>query len=178
MPGTTCDNTSGTSRTRTKACSRTLSTYSHTDSDEHANALHARVASLFGDAQLNIASHRKLAVSLRKIQEACIQGDGLDGRKNANTTHSTERDFNEEFVTSILQILCVKRSEGVGDKTVRFVGLFLKHASDCGSSTVHMRGSIIMNLQIWLHVIRVHSLTQKNLPTPQLHDWGTMSYLS
>ena len=147
MPGKSYGYTSTASRLKKETSSQIVNIDGPGDtSGERPNALHARIASVFGGAQLNVASHRKLAVSLRKVQEACIHHGGVDSKKAADVSHFTERDFNEEFVRSILQVLCVKKSEGVGDKTVRFVGQFLKHASDCGSLLVTTTSPVIMCL--------------------------------
>lgn len=43
-----------------------------------------------------------------------------------------ENDFNAEMVRCLLRVLPVKKSEPVGDRIVRFVGLFLKHATELG----------------------------------------------
>ncbi|KAK4639692.1 chromosome condensation complex Condensin, subunit G [Podospora bellae-mahoneyi] len=96
------------------------------------NALRQQVAAVFRDAQRTTASHRKLAVTLRKMQEACCY-EPTATKKSATTTNLgdfDEDDFNTEFVRCVLRVMPVKKSEGVGEKTVRFIGLFLRHAID------------------------------------------------
>lgn len=43
-----------------------------------------------------------------------------------------EEEFNGEVTRCVLRILVVKKGENVGDRVIRFLGLFLKHASDKG----------------------------------------------
>jgi len=95
------------------------------------NALRTQVTTVFREAQRTTASHRKLVVTLRKIQEACCY-EPATGQKQSGAAAALsefdEDDFNTEFVRCALRILPVKKSEGVGEKTVRFVSLFLRHA--------------------------------------------------
>lgn len=95
--------------------------------DTPDNALRTQVATVFRDAQKTTASHRKLAVTLRKIQEACCY-EPTSTKKPAEADEFEEDDFNKEFVRCVLRVMPIKKSEGVGEKTVRFIGLFLRHA--------------------------------------------------
>jgi len=92
------------------------------------NALRTQVALIFRDAQRTTASHRKLAVTLRKIQEACCYEP--TSAKKSSASEFDEDDFNVEFVRCVIRIMPVKKSEGVGEKTIRFIGLFLRHSID------------------------------------------------
>ena len=95
------------------------------------NALRAQVAAVFREAQRTTASHRKLAVTLRKLQEACCFEPTSVKKSATNTTADfDEDDFNTEFVRCVLRVMPIKKSEGVGEKTIRFIGLFLRHAVD------------------------------------------------
>ncbi|KAJ4292195.1 chromosome condensation complex Condensin, subunit G [Collariella sp. IMI 366227] len=99
-------------------------------------ALRIQVASVFREAQRTTASHRKLAVTLRKIQEACCyEPTSLTKRSGpaaaaAAASDFDEDDFNAELVRCVLRVMPIKKSEAVGEKTVRFLGLFLRHAVD------------------------------------------------
>ena len=93
------------------------------------NELRTRVASVFRDAQRNTASHRKLAVTLRKAQEACCY-EPTSANKSSTAAEFDEDDFNVEFVRCVLRVMPVKKSEAVGEKTIRFIGLFLRHSID------------------------------------------------
>lgn len=109
-------------------------------SESPDNVLRQQLAAVFRDAQRTTASHRKLAVTLRKIQEACCyepattssSGGGGVKKSAAQQTSSDfdEDDFNAEFARCVLRVMPVKKSEGVGEKTVRFIGLFLRHSID------------------------------------------------
>jgi len=92
------------------------------------NALRAQVAPVFHEAQRTTASHRKLAVTLRKVQEACCY-EPTSAKKSAAADFE-EDHFNAEFLRCVLRVMPVKKSEGVGEKTIRFIGLFLRHAVD------------------------------------------------
>ena len=69
-------------------------------------------------------------ISLRKIHEACCY-EPSKIRKKASDDFD-EDDFNSEFARCVTRLMVVKKSEEVGDRLVRFLGLFLRHASDNG----------------------------------------------
>lgn len=95
--------------------------------------LRTQICNVFGDAQKSAAGHRKLLVGLRKIQEACCSEParpGKPGRQEFN-----EDDFNVEIARCVIRLMGVKRGEAVGDRIVRFLGLFLRHASEKGRET-------------------------------------------
>ncbi|KAL1872777.1 hypothetical protein VTK73DRAFT_1327 [Phialemonium thermophilum] len=92
------------------------------------NALRKQIVPIFSEAQRTTASHRKLAVTLRKIQEACCY-EPTSAKKTAASDFE-EDDFNTEFVRCVLRVMPVKKSEAVGEKIVRFIGLFLRHSID------------------------------------------------
>ena len=95
--------------------------------------LRSHVCSFFADAQRSITGHRKLVVGLRKVQEACCY-EPISEKKNNNALQEDfdENDFASEVARCVLRILPVKKSEPVGDRTIRFLGSFLKHATDAG----------------------------------------------
>ena len=92
------------------------------------NALRTQVAAVFRDAQRTTASHRKLAVTLRKIQEACCYEP--TSAKQSAAAEFDEDTFNTEFVRCVVRVMPVKKSEGVGEKAIKFIGLFLRHSID------------------------------------------------
>lgn len=109
-----------------------------------STVLRQHICGIFGDAQRGTATQRKLAVILRKIQEECCYDvdtskKGKKGKKGKEYSLADgevefgEDDFNEEVGRCLLRVLPVKKSEPVGDRIVRFIGLFLKYASDKGS---------------------------------------------
>lgn len=91
------------------------------------NELRTQVAAVFRDAQRNTATHRKAAVTMRKLQEACCYEPT---KKNAALAASDfdEDAFNTEFVRCVLRVMPVRKSETVGEKTIRFVGVFMRHS--------------------------------------------------
>lgn len=96
-----------------------------------STSLRTHICDIFADAQRSTAGHRKLAVSLRKTQEACCH-EPTKPRKQAREEFG-EEEFNAEVGRCVIRVLAVKKSEGAGDRTVRFLGLFLKHAGDRGT---------------------------------------------
>ena len=94
------------------------------------STLRAQISSVFSDAQKSAAGHRKLIVGLRKIQEACCY-EPPRPRKPARQEFD-EDDFNVEIARCVVRLVGVKKSEAVGDRTVRFLGSFLRHASEKG----------------------------------------------
>jgi condensin complex subunit 3 len=93
---------------------------------------------VFGDAQKTTATQRKLVVNLRKIQEACCYepptANDKSGKKGRGEVQEDfdEEDFNTEVGRCVTRILGIKKSEPVGDRLIRFLGLFLKYASEKG----------------------------------------------
>ncbi|OQO15072.1 hypothetical protein B0A48_00454 [Cryoendolithus antarcticus] len=115
---------------RASACSSGRnSSPSHDIPDEGADTtLRRAICGVFGDAQKSTAGHRKCVISLRKIQEACCY-EPVNYKKGKQAEDFEQTDFNGEVVRIILRILAVKKSEAVGDRTVRFLGTYLNVAS-------------------------------------------------
>jgi condensin complex subunit 3 len=112
---------------RTSAASRASSAPAE-PVDTPDNALRQRIAVVFRDAQRTTATHRKLAVTLRKTHESCCY-ESASG-KNTSSDEFDEESFNREFIRCVLKIMPVKKAEAVGDKIIRFAGFFLRLASD------------------------------------------------
>ncbi|KAK8076740.1 Nuclear condensin complex subunit [Apiospora phragmitis] len=101
------------------------------------SALRTQICAVFKDAQRTTATHRKLVVNLRKIHESCCYEPPARPAKGskaqaaaADSLDFEETDFNAEFTRCVVRVMPVKKSESVGEKTIRFVGLFLRHAND------------------------------------------------
>lgn len=143
MPGRVTTRTAAASSLSSKSSTQTLGSRRTTASrvssptvaipDEGpSSTLRTQICSIFGDAQRSAAGHRKLAVSLRKTQEVCCYQLANAG---SNTLEDFgEDDFNVEVARCVIRLMGVKKSEGVGDRIVKFLGFFLKHASDKGSA--------------------------------------------
>ena len=91
------------------------------------STLRTQICNVFSDAQRSAVAHRKLLVGLRKIQEACCYEPSKPGQQVF-----IEDDFNVEIARCVIRLMGVKRSEVVGDRIVRFLGSFLRHASENG----------------------------------------------
>jgi condensin complex subunit 3 len=132
MPGRVSARVSTASRLTNKSSTQTLASRRSTTSgivvpeEGPDSLLRSQISGVFNDAQRTTAGHRKLVVGLRKIQETCIN-EPLNGRENLS-----EDDFNAEFARCVIRLLGVKKSESAGDRIVRFIGFFLRHASEKG----------------------------------------------
>jgi len=124
MPPRTSTRSTRTSAAASRASSIAIDIPTETPDNE----LRGQVTAVFREAQRTTASHRKLAVTLRKIQEACCYEP--TSAKKSIATEFDEDDFNNEFVRCVLRLMPIKKSESVGEKTVRFIGLFLSLSVD------------------------------------------------
>lgn len=114
--------------TRTSTASRT-SAHIEIPAEVPSSSLRVQVCAIFSDAQRTTASHRKLVINLRKIQEACCY-EPTSGKRKDDAETFDEEQFTEEVVRCVLRVMSVKKSESVGEKTIRFLGLFLRHANE------------------------------------------------
>ena len=140
MPGRISTRESTASRVSHKVSTQTLASRKSTTApsiivpDEGpTSTLRTQICNVFSDAQKSAAGHRKLVVGLRKIQEACCcepTRPVKPGRQDFD-----EDDFNVEIARCAIRLMGVKRSEAVGDRIVRFLGFFLRHASEKGRET-------------------------------------------
>lgn len=103
--------------------------------ESEATTLRNRICSVFADAQRSNSTQRKLAVTLRKIQEACCYEEDKPSKRVFGDEEYDESDFNEEVGRCVLRVLGIKKSEGVGDRLVRFLGVFLRMAGERGTSS-------------------------------------------
>jgi condensin complex subunit 3 len=143
MPGRTSTRStrtstaSGTKSTRASSARQSANAVEIPD-DGPLTSLRTQVAQVFGDAQKTTATQRKLVVNLRKIQEACCYEppttNDKGGKKGKGEVQEDfdEEDFNTEVGRCVVRILGIKKSEPVGDRLIRFLGLFLKYASEKG----------------------------------------------
>lgn len=67
-------------------------------------------------------------MNLRKIHETCCYETA--GQTTEASHEFDEETFNKEFIRCVLRVMPVKKTESVGEKTVKFIGFFLRHASD------------------------------------------------
>lgn len=110
--------------------------------------LRSNIVEIFTDAQRSTIGHRKLVVRLRKIQEGCcgLISHPVEGKKGKKQERDVagegvidddgvaEKEFNTEIARCVVRVLGVKKTEGAGDRVIKFLGTFLKAASDKGKS--------------------------------------------
>ena len=162
MPGTRTSTAALPRKSSTQALKSRLSTRPSSLSAEvpdegPANHLRTQICTIFASAQRDTTTQRKLVVSLRKIQEACcyepvrpqpskqrkkgkkVGERGLDGEEDEEEEQSFgEEQFNDEVGRCVLRVLTVKKSEPVGDRVVKFLGLFLNYASEKGMFCLYL----------------------------------------
>ncbi|KAM4062215.1 nuclear condensing complex subunit [Hirsutella rhossiliensis] len=96
--------------------------------DTPSSALRTQTCAVFRDAQRTTATHRKLAINLRKIHESCCYEP--TSKSSTPSSEFDEATFNKEFVRCVLRIMPVRKAESVGERSIRFVGFYLRHAND------------------------------------------------
>ncbi|KAF7948084.1 uncharacterized protein EAE97_003495 [Botrytis byssoidea] len=114
---------------RRSATSKSSAPYVEIPEETPDNELRAQISSIFRDSQRNTASHRKLVVNLRKIQEACCY-EPTSKKNKTGAEDFDEEEFTYEFTRCVLRVMPIKKSESVGEKAIRFIGLFLRHANE------------------------------------------------
>lgn len=113
---------------RASTASRAASLPADVPEEAPENELRKQIAAVFREAQKNTATHRKSAVTLRKLQEACCYEPTV--AKKIAAADFDENDFSNEFIRCVLRVMPVKKSESVGEKTIRFIGIFMRHSVD------------------------------------------------
>ncbi|EOD51203.1 putative condensin subunit cnd3 protein [Neofusicoccum parvum UCRNP2] len=116
-------------RSRNSKSARTSANAVDIPDEGESTSLREQICKVFGDAQRTTATQRKLVVQLRKIQEACCY-EPVKPKKHQSDEEFGEEEFNAEVARCIMRVLPIKKSEPVGDRIIRFLGLFLKHSSD------------------------------------------------
>ncbi|KAI6431674.1 hypothetical protein MCOR21_003824 [Pyricularia oryzae] len=124
--GVSHKSSSATLNPRASHASRVSTTSIDVPEETPDNALRHQIAAVFRDAQRTTAAHRKLAVTLRKIQEACCYEP--TSSKTSAASDFGEDDFNAEVARCVLRIMPVKKTESAGEKVVKFIAFFLPHA--------------------------------------------------
>ena len=137
MPGRVSTRTSTVSRISHKSSTQTLASRRSTTSptvnipeEGPDSSLRTQICAICNDAQRTAAGHRKLVVSLRKIQESCCYQPTKPAKSQGGFD---EDDFNVEIARCVIRLMGVKKSEGVGDRMIRFLGFFLRYASEKGT---------------------------------------------
>lgn len=143
--GSSAKPTTAATRSRNSKSSRASANAVEIPDEGESTSLREQICRIFGDAQRTTATQRKLVVQLRKIMEACCY-EPVKPKKHQSGEEFGEEEFNIEIGRCVLRILPVKKSEPVGDRIVRFIGLFLRHSSDKGGQLrfAHEETSLLM----------------------------------
>jgi condensin complex subunit 3 len=118
-----------TLNSRGSTSSRISTPQAHIPEDGPENALRTQIGSILKEVQRTTASHRKLLINLRKIQEACCY-EPPSRNKKIIVEEFDEEQFNHEFTRCVLKVMPVKKSESAGQRVIQFIGLFLRHANE------------------------------------------------
>lgn len=97
-----------------------------------STSIRLQICTIFANVQRSNTGQRKLIVGLRKIQEACCYEPTSAKQSKVVDGDFDEEDFNAEVARCVLKILPIKKSELAGDRVMRFLGSFLKHATEAG----------------------------------------------
>jgi condensin complex subunit 3 len=111
-----------------RSAGRNSSPVTDVPDEGEVTTLRRAICTVFGDAQKSTAGHRKLVISLRKIQEQCCY-EPVNLTKSKNHEDFEEEDFNSEVVRCVKRVLPVRKAEPAGDRVVRFLGTYLNSAS-------------------------------------------------
>lgn len=143
MPGRVAGSGARASRratsTKTSTRGRNSSPTSEIPDEGESTSLRTAVCNVFADAQKSTAAHRKAIITLRKLQEECCY-ESVKPKKGQQSDDFYQDDFNNEVVRCILRILPVRKTETVGDRTVRFLGSFLENAGAKDNEIFHQDG--------------------------------------
>ncbi|KFY21474.1 hypothetical protein V493_07376 [Pseudogymnoascus sp. VKM F-4281 (FW-2241)] len=123
--------------TRASTASRVSAPYVEIPEDAPETALRTQICAIFRDAQKSTTGHRKLVINLRKIQEACCY-EPSSKQKKTGAEDFDEDEFNYEVTRCVVRVMPVKKSEAAGERVIRFIGLFLRHANDKDNELVPM----------------------------------------
>jgi condensin complex subunit 3 len=118
-----------TLNSRVSTASRISSPYVQIPEETPETALRTQISSIFRDAQKSTAGHRKLVINLRKIQEACCY-ETTSKKAKTGAEDFEEEEFTYEVTRCVLRVMPVKKSESAGEKVIRFLGLYLRHATE------------------------------------------------
>ena len=106
------------------------------DDGEEPTLLREYIGAIFADSYKTTTGHRKLVVRLRKcLEQCCYAPEELAKKSKKNGGERAlieydEEDFVREVKRCVIRILGVKKTEGAGEKMVRFLGLFLRESSE------------------------------------------------
>ncbi|KAJ4346878.1 chromosome condensation complex Condensin, subunit G [Didymosphaeria variabile] len=145
MPGRTSTRSTRSARSSTattttrKSAGRGRSSAANVEIPDEGpeTSIRTEIVQIFNDAQNTTATQRKLQTMLRKVQERCSFEQPESKKKKAQQEEQfDEQDFNNEVVRCVLRILNVKKGIQEGDRVIKFLGMFLKNASEKGKFTV------------------------------------------
>ncbi|KAK3051311.1 hypothetical protein LTS18_012454, partial [Coniosporium uncinatum] len=120
---------SSTTTLKSRASTRASANAVEIPDEGPSTSLRTAICAIFADAQRGTGYQRKLVVTLRKVHEECCY-ELPKSKKRVLPEDFEEAEFNEEVSRIVLRVLAIKKSESVGDRVVRFLGLFLKHAHE------------------------------------------------
>lgn len=93
--------------------------------------LHEAISTIFDQAQLSLANHRKNCVALHKLHHQA--GAVTKLAKNGSAVKLVgEKAFGDAFIDLVNRVLVVKKGPATADRIVRFVGSYVKFINEKG----------------------------------------------
>lgn len=99
--------------------------------DNILETLNELVAAIFEQVQLSLANHKKNCVALYKLHTNTldIKEPGKHGKR---TKLVGERTFQDVFIDMLSRVLVVKKGPVTADRTIKYVGAFMKYMNEKG----------------------------------------------
>lgn len=166
MPGRTSTRNSAVPRVSRKQSSTPVSVSAVPD-EGPTTTLRTSICGIFADAQKTTAGHRKLVANLRKTQETCCYEPQTRGKKGRECLG--EEEFNTEIARCIIRVVPARKGEEPADRIIRFLGLFLRHASEKGRFNQLISTWRYVDLLQMLHSHHKPKWTRLLFQRPQLH---------
>jgi condensin complex subunit 3 len=94
------------------------------------DGLQERVASVFEQAQLTMANHRKNCVALYKIHQDSSEVTKEKEKSKGKVKRIGENTFTEAFIQMLNRVLVVKKGPATADRVVKFIGSYIKFMNE------------------------------------------------
>jgi condensin complex subunit 3 len=93
------------------------------------DTLHANMATIFDQAQLSLANHRKNSVALYKLH---LKAGAFTQTRNGKIKLVGEHAFGDSFLGMVNRVLPVKKGSTGPDRVVKFIGSYVKFVNEKG----------------------------------------------
>lgn len=94
--------------------------------------LYESVAAIFEQTQLSLANHKKNSVALYKLHLKAVEVTQV-GKNGKGVKLVGEKAFQDVMIDMIGRVLVVKKGPVTADRTVKYVGAFVKFMNEKGA---------------------------------------------